>query len=65
MSPGDRQDFELTIDRKIAVPNSKGQIKLLEVGKYNFRLVPTWSTGELKSAPKIRKVKITQYERHK
>ena len=41
MQPGDRQDVLVTLDRKVAY-KEKGQLKEVEVGRYNFKIVPTW-----------------------
>lgn len=53
MNPGDRQDFSLTIDRKIPY-KQKNEDKVLEVGKYNFKIVPTW-TKQQPTKPKSKK----------
>lgn len=45
MNPGDRQDFDLMIERRITY-KEKGQDKAIEVGKYNFKIVPTWLKPE-------------------
>ncbi len=50
MAPGDRQEFSITIDRKIPKKNSKGEEKIIEVGKYNFRIVPVWTQQKTKPA---------------
>lgn len=49
MQPGDRQDFDFTLDRKIISKDAKGREKIIEVGKYNFRIVPVWSQPKPKS----------------
>lgn len=49
MEPGDRQEFYLTIDRKIKTKDGKGEEKILEVGKFNFKIVPVWSTTKAKT----------------
>lgn len=55
MNPGDRQDFDLTIDRKIPY-RDKGEEKVLEVGKFNFKVVPAWNKpGESLSRKKSKK----------
>lgn len=55
MEPGDRQDFSLKIDRKITYKDEKGQEKAIEVGKYNFKIVPVWyKPPELTNRPKKR-----------
>jgi len=58
MNPGDRQDFDLRIDRKVAYKD-KNEEKTIEVGKYNFKIVPTWNGPEVKklSINKISKPK--------
>lgn len=43
MNPGDRQEFYLTLDRKIPTKNAKGEDKIIEVGKYNFLITPVWA----------------------
>ena len=60
MEPGDRQEFHLTIDRKTPI-NNKGEEKIIEVGKYNFKIVPLWTNSKpkplspKKPAPKKKK----------
>lgn len=46
MEPGDRQEYYLELDRKIPVKNKKGEEKILEVGKYNFKVVPAWTANK-------------------
>lgn len=43
MGPGDHQDFTFTLDRKTAYKDYKGKPKVIEVGKYNFRVIPIWA----------------------
>ena len=51
MEPGEQQDFDLTIDRKVTY-KEKGKDKTIEVGKYNFKIVPVWSAHpEVKKTP--------------
>lgn len=57
MEPGDRQDFYLTIDRKIPVKDAKGEDKIIEVGKFNFKTVPLWSPSKPKASPPFKKPK--------
>jgi hypothetical protein len=52
MAPGDRQEFALMIDRKITKKNAKGEEKTIEVGKYNFKIVPEWARQKSKAAAK-------------
>ncbi len=41
MNPGDRQDFMFQLDRRL--PYRSGEkMKILEVGKYNFKVLPSW-----------------------
>lgn len=42
MNPGDRQDFYVEIDRKISY-RSRKKSKIFEVGKFNYKIVPTWA----------------------
>ncbi len=42
MDPGDRQDFSLMINRKVKYKEN-GKEKVIEVGRYNFKIVPTWA----------------------
>jgi hypothetical protein len=42
MEPGDRQDFAFPIDRKIPYKD-KEEMKEIEVGKFNFKVTPTWA----------------------
>ncbi len=56
MNPGDRQDFDLTIDRRISY-KEKEQDKTIEVGKYNFKIVPTWLKTDLKKIPNKKPIK--------
>ncbi len=49
MEAGDRQEFYLMIDRKITLKNQKGEEKVLEVGKYNFKVIPIWSATPAKT----------------
>jgi hypothetical protein len=51
MEPGDRQEFNITIDRKIPYKD-KGEDKEIEVGKYNFKLVPIWLGKDTTTKPK-------------
>lgn len=46
MGPGERQEFAITIDRKIPIKDNKGEEKVLEVGKYNFKIVPQWAPAK-------------------
>ena len=41
LEAGDRQEFSIQIPRKIAY-HANGEEKSIEVGKYNFQLVPVW-----------------------
>jgi hypothetical protein len=43
MAPGERQEFSLMINRKYAYKNAEKKDKIIEVGRYNFRIVPLWS----------------------
>jgi hypothetical protein len=43
MNPGDRQEFYFTLDRKTPYKDYKGKPKVMEVGKYNFRIIPLWA----------------------
>ncbi len=57
MNPGDRQDFAIAINRKITYKKN-GEDKELEVGKFNFKIVPIWSKNlDMKSkwTPKKKK----------
>jgi hypothetical protein len=54
MNPGDRQDFMLSIDRKITYEEN-GKPKIIEVGKYNFKIVPTWSKAKPKKTTAAKK----------
>jgi hypothetical protein len=51
MEPGDRQEFDITIDRKISY-GEKGKPKTIEVGKFNFKIVPSWSRPAIKKFKK-------------
>jgi hypothetical protein len=42
MMPGDRQDFDLTLERHVTF-KERDQEKTIEVGKYNFKVVPVWN----------------------
>lgn len=42
MNAGDRQDFILTLNRKMYY-KYKDKKKMVEIGKYNYRIVPKWS----------------------
>ncbi|OVE77807.1 hypothetical protein BVX98_01925 [bacterium F11] len=42
MKPGDQQEFYMEIDRKVPY-KKRGKIKVIEVGKYNFKIVPIWT----------------------
>ena len=41
MEPGDRQLFYFELDRQIPY-RSQGKVKVLEVGKYTYKVVPQW-----------------------
>jgi hypothetical protein len=43
MNPGDQQEFWFKLDRKTLYKDHKGKPKVMEVGKYNFRVIPIWS----------------------
>ncbi|MCG3203574.1 MAG: hypothetical protein KCHDKBKB_00244 [Elusimicrobia bacterium] len=43
MAPGDRQEFSFMLNRKIPIKDKQGMEKTIEVGKYNFKVVPVWS----------------------
>ncbi len=45
MAPGDRQEFYFELNRKTPYKNRKGEAKLLEVGKFNFKVVPVWEAS--------------------
>lgn len=42
MNPGDMQEFSLMINRKFPYRNAQKKDKILEVGRYNFRVIPVW-----------------------
>jgi hypothetical protein len=45
MEPGETQDFSLMIDRKFPYKDAQKKDKILEVGRYNFRVVPVWASA--------------------
>jgi len=51
MKPGDRQQFYIEIDRKVTYKDKKdrGKFKIMEVGKFNYKIVPLWSRNLPKS----------------
>ena len=51
MNPGDRQDVQFTLNRKIPYKNKKGEDKILEVGKFNFKVIPRWTGKKPTTAP--------------
>ncbi len=50
MEPGDRQQFSIAIDRKINYKHA-GKEKVIEVGKYNFKIEPEWSGTSSRRKP--------------
>lgn len=42
MNPGDRQDILVTLDRKVTYKQN-GKEKMIEVGRFNFKVVPKWA----------------------
>lgn len=55
MNPGDRQEYYFELDRKTPYKNRKGENKLLEIGKYNFKVTPIWASNKPQSTPPKRK----------
>jgi hypothetical protein len=51
MKPGDRQDFNIQMERRVAY-KEKDKEKTIEVGKYNFKIVPVWNAPRKKPLPK-------------
>lgn len=45
MAPGEKQDFSLMIDRKFAYKDPEAKERILEVGRYNFKVVPVWAAA--------------------
>lgn len=54
MEPGQRQQFSLMINRHHSY-RKKGEDKIIEVGRYNFQIVPLWKNAA--PTPKKRKKK--------
>lgn len=50
MEPGDRQEFSVQMDRKMTY-KEKGKDRIIEVGKYNYKLKPEWVETPPKKAP--------------
>lgn len=48
MNPGDRQDFSLLLDRKVTY-RAKKKDRIVEVGRYNFKIIPKWANMPKKS----------------
>jgi len=51
MEPGEAQDFSLLIDRKFAYKDAQGADKIIEVGRFNFRVVPVWASSPVPAKP--------------
>ena len=45
MEPGETQDFSLMIDRKFPYKDAKRRDRVMDVGRYNFRVVPVWASA--------------------
>lgn len=52
LNPGDREEFYFELERKTPYKDRKGKEKFLEVGKFNFKVVPMWDDAEKKVTPK-------------
>jgi hypothetical protein len=50
MNAGDRQEYYFELERKTPYHDRHGKEKILEVGKYNFKVLPQWD--EQKKPPK-------------
>ncbi len=48
LNPGDREEFSFILERKTPYKDHKGKPKIIEVGKYNFRIVPLWTGKSVK-----------------
>ena len=56
MNPGDRQEFFIEISRKIPYQVNHKE-KIVEVGKYNFQIVPVWKEESSSSKPRRKKTR--------
>jgi len=42
MAPNDKQEIYVEIDREVLY-RERGKIKTIEVGKYNYKIIPLWT----------------------
>lgn len=42
LDPTEAQSVDFTVDRKVPYTNEKGESKVMEVGRYNVKMVPVW-----------------------
>lgn len=54
LEPTEAQSVSVTIDRKRPYKNAKGEEKVIEVGRYNFKVVPVWKESPLRPARRKR-----------
>ena len=45
MPPGTSQNFNLEIDRRLSYKDAQKKDKIIEVGRFNFRVVPVWASS--------------------
>ena len=61
MHPNERQEFYFEIDRKVHY-KERGKIKAIEVGKYNYKIVPLWTKKE-KISKKEKKIRARRLQK--
>ena len=52
LDPTEAQSVDFTVDRKVPYKNEKGEDKLIEVGRYNVKMVPVWKEQQKPTASK-------------
>lgn len=51
MAPGEKQEFSLQIDRKFNYKDPQKKDKVIEVGRYNFKIIPVWAAAPAAASP--------------